>query len=321
MGALRVAIAGASGIGRHHGKWHHQAGACVVGFWGRDEQRCAATAARLRETFPFAGRAYWDLDRLLAEARPQVVDVCVPNELHFSCVQRALEAGCHVLCEKPLVWQAGVGPGQLLEQAGQLAELARARGLQFGVCTQYAAALPHYCRFYEAARGSLGEITSFFAEMESVSRGRRRDARTMWIDMGPHPLSLLLSWFPGGAIAPGSLRVEFAGSQAKAEFDFVAGGHGCRSQILIRDRQEGSPVRRFGVNGLVVDCLGHADAGGIYRAVLRQGETEVVGEDFMHLLIAQFDQALGRGQTPLVDGATGVRNLELQLQILQADGG
>lgn len=320
MSALRVAIAGASGIGRHHAKWHHRAGASVVGFWGRDEQRCAVSAARLRETFPFAGRAYWDLDRLLAEEEPQVVDVCVPNELHFSCARRALEAGCHVLCEKPLVWQTGVGPDELLGQARQLVELARARGLQFGVCTQYAAALPHYRRFYEAVRGPLGPITSFFAEMESVSRGRRRDAQTMWIDLGPHPLSLLLSWFPGGGIDPVSLRAEFAGSQAQAEFDLVAGGNSCHSQILIRDRQEGSPVRRFGINGLVVECLGRADAEGIYRSVLRQGETEVVGEDFMYLLIEQFDQALEQRQAPLVDAAAGVRNLELQLQILQADG-
>jgi len=318
---VRVAIAGASGIGRHHGKWHHQAGASVVGFLGRDARSCAATAERLRQTFPFAGRAYWDLDHLLGAEQPQVVDVCVPNELHFSCARRALEAGCHVLCEKPLVWQEGAGPGQLLEQAGQLVELAQERGLHLGICTQYAASLPHYRRLYEVVRGPLGEITSFFAEMESVSRGRQRDARTMWIDMGPHPLSLLLAWFPGGAIDPASLRVEFAGSQARAEFDFVASGRLCRSQILIRDRQEGSPVRRFGVNGLIVDCLGRADAEGIYRSVLRQGQTEVVGADFMHLLIEQFDEALGQGQPPLVDGATGVRNLELQLQILQADAG
>ncbi len=314
---LRVAIAGASGIGRHHGKWHHQAGAAVVGFLGRDEQSCAATTASLRNTFPFVGRAYWDLDRLLAAEQPQVVDVCVPNELHFSCARQALEAGCHVLCEKPLVWQAGGDPFRIIEQAGNLVELARNRGLQLGVCTQYASSLSHYRRLYEVVRGPLAEITSFFAEMESVSRGRQRDARTMWIDMAPHPLSLLLSWFPGGRIDPASLRVEFAGSQAKAEFDFVEAGCVCRSQILIRDRQEGSPVRRFGVNGLVVDCLGRPDAGGVYRAVLRQGETEVEGEDFMQLLIAQFDQALGQGHAPLVDGATGVRNLELQLQILQ----
>lgn len=315
--ALRVAIAGASGIGRHHGKWHHQAGAEVVGFLGRDEQRCAATAASLGATFPFAGRAYWDLGRLLETERPEVVDVCVPNELHFSCARQALAAGCHVLCEKPLVWQADGSPARLLEQAHSLVVQARDRGLQFGVCTQYAASLPHYRRLYEEVQGPLGEITSFFAEMESVSRGRQRDARTMWIDMGPHPLSLLLSWFPGGVIDPASLRVEFAGSQAKAEFDFVAGPQICRSQILIRDRQEGSPVRRFGVNGVVVDCLGRSDASGVYRAVLRRGQTEVMGDDFMQLLIAQFDQALAQGEAPMVDGATGVRNLELQLQILQ----
>lgn len=318
MSGLRVAIAGASGIGRHHAKWHHRAGASVVGFWGRDEQSCALSMARLRETFPFAGRAYWDLDCLLAEARPQVVDVCVPNELHFSCVRRALEAGCHVLCEKPLVWQSGAGPDQLLGQAHQLVELARVQGLQLGVCTQYAAALPHYRRFYEAIRGPLGPITNFFAEMESVSRGRGRDAQSMWIDMGPHPLSLLLSWFPLGGIDPASLRVEFAGSQAQAEFDFVTGENSCCTQILLRDRQEGSPVRRFGVNGLVVDCLGRADAEGIYRSVLRQGETEVVDEDFMYLLIEQFNQALDQQRAPLVEAATGMRNLELQLQILQA---
>ncbi|MCC7262511.1 MAG: Gfo/Idh/MocA family oxidoreductase [Candidatus Latescibacteria bacterium] len=315
--ALRVAIAGASGIGRHHGKWHHQAGASVVGFLGRDEQSCAATAAGLRATFPFTGRAYWDLGRLLAVEQPQVVDICVPNELHFSCARQALEAGCHILCEKPLVWQAGSGFAQLLDQARLLVALARKHHLQLGICTQYAASLPHYRCLYEAVRGPLGEISSFFAEMESVSRGRQRDARTMWIDMGPHPLSLLLSWFPDGAIDPASLRVEFAGSQARAEFDFVADGRCCQSQILIRDRQEGSPVRRFGVNGLVVDCLGRTDAAGVYRAVLRQGETEVVGDDFMQLLIAQFDQAAGQGSPPLVDGATGVRNLELQLEILQ----
>jgi predicted dehydrogenase len=317
MSALRVAIAGAGGVGRHHAKWHHQAGASVVGFWGRDQQSCAATEARLRQTFPFVGRAYWDLARLLAEEEPQVVDVCVPNELHFSCARQALEAGCHVLCEKPLIWQEGEGREALLAQARKLVDLARSRGLQFGVCTQYAAALSHYCRFYEAVRGPLGRISSFFAEMESVSRGRQRDARTMWIDMGPHPLSLLLGWFPGGAIEPSSLRVEFAGSQAQAEFDFVAGGESCRAQIFIRDRREGSPVRRFGINGLVVDCFGRAGADGAYQSVLKQGETELAGEDFMYLLIAQFDQALDQGKAPPVDAAAGARNLELQLQILQ----
>ena len=38
--SVKVAIAGASGIGKHHAKWHYEAGSEVVGFLGRDEERC-----------------------------------------------------------------------------------------------------------------------------------------------------------------------------------------------------------------------------------------------------------------------------------------
>ncbi len=317
MAVLRVAVAGASGIGKHHAKWHHRAGGSVVGFWGRSQASCAATERLLREVFPFSGKGYWDLDRLLAGERPDVLDVCLPSELHFACALKALEAGCHVLCEKPLVWQEGDDPVQILERGQRLVGTAGEKGLMLGVCTQYAAALPLYLQLYEAARGPLAGISSFYAEMESVSRGRRRDARTMWIDMGPHPLSLLLSWVPGGVMDPDTLQVEFAGGQARVEFDFVSGGDVCRSRIFIRDRQEGQPVRRFGVNDFTVDLQGRADAGGGYQAVLRHGEAEAVGEDFMSLLIAQFLRAIPRRQPPLVSGAMGVRNLELQLQVLQ----
>ena len=105
-GPLRVAIAGASGIGKHHAKWFHRVGAQVVGFLGRSRESAAATERVLRDIFPFAGRSYWDLDRLLTEEAPDVVDVCLPNEAHFDCAKCAFERGCHVLCEKPLVWHS-----------------------------------------------------------------------------------------------------------------------------------------------------------------------------------------------------------------------
>ena len=53
---LRVAIAGASGIGKHHAKWFHQAGAQVVGFCGSNEASVAATSKALKGLFPFSGR-------------------------------------------------------------------------------------------------------------------------------------------------------------------------------------------------------------------------------------------------------------------------
>ena len=47
--AMDVAIAGANGIGKHHAKWFHQAGARVVGFLGRNEESVAAASEALRD--------------------------------------------------------------------------------------------------------------------------------------------------------------------------------------------------------------------------------------------------------------------------------
>lgn len=45
---------------------------------------------------------YTDSDALLTEAKPDIVSVCLPNALHKDVTIKALQAGAHVLCEKPL---------------------------------------------------------------------------------------------------------------------------------------------------------------------------------------------------------------------------
>lgn len=315
---LRVAVAGASGIGKHHAKWYHLAGCEVVGFLGSSPDSCAATARALGEIFPFAGKGYWNWEELLSDARPDLVDICVPNELHHAHVLGALEAGCHVLCEKPLVWDPEEAPETILGKAREMVERAREKGRKFGVCTQYATALPQYARLCGMAPDKWPQIGSFYAEMETLARGRQRSPAQIWVDMGPHPLSLLLAWIPDGAIAAESLQVDFEGCEARVRFDFVAAQGRCPSEIVVRDLEEGAPVRRFGVNGKIVDCSGRPDENGAYRAVLSRGEQETVGTDFMSLLIAQFVEAVEEPQKPVpVAGETGLRNLELLVQILQ----
>lgn len=57
-------------------------------------------AQKAAEKFGIA--KYYDSHKeMLEELRPDAVTVCVPNKFHFQITMDALEAGCHVFCEKP----------------------------------------------------------------------------------------------------------------------------------------------------------------------------------------------------------------------------
>ncbi len=47
-------------------------------------------------------RAYNDMDALLAAEKPDMVDLCTPTYLHAEQAIKAMEAGAHVLSEKPM---------------------------------------------------------------------------------------------------------------------------------------------------------------------------------------------------------------------------
>ncbi len=71
--------------------------ATLLALASRDIDRGRAVAAALE-----VPRVYGSYDELLADADIDIVYVPLPNQLHFEWSVRALEAGKHVLCEKPL---------------------------------------------------------------------------------------------------------------------------------------------------------------------------------------------------------------------------
>ena len=316
---LRVAVAGASGIGKHHAKWYDSCGCDVVAFLGSSEVSCRATAESLSKLFGFTGRGYTGLGDLLQTETPDIVDVCTPNELHFECARTALEAGCHVLIEKPIVWAQGDEATAMCDRARQLIDLARETDRHLGVCTQYATALPHYEQIYRDEKTAFSEPATYEAVMETLSRGRQRSAEEIWIDMGSHPLSMLLAWLPDGVIDTETLAVDFGDREMTATFDFIDQDQRCKCDIVVRDREEGPPTRRFGIDGVLVDCKGRANEDGVFQTVLSRQGREIAGQDFMHLLISQFvDTVRGLESAPIAPAEIGLRNLELQLQILGA---
>ena len=104
----------------------------------------SSSAGRARDA---AGRlgleaAFDSVDALVADPDIDVVHICTPNATHASIARAALEAGKHVICEKPLA--------TTLADAAALVELAADRGL--------VAAVPFVYRFHPMAREARARI-------------------------------------------------------------------------------------------------------------------------------------------------------------------
>jgi D-xylose 1-dehydrogenase (NADP+, D-xylono-1,5-lactone-forming) len=69
----------------------------VVAIGSRQRERAEAQAAALG-----VPRAYGSYEDVLADPEVEAVYVALPNSLHVQWSERALQAGRHVLCEKPL---------------------------------------------------------------------------------------------------------------------------------------------------------------------------------------------------------------------------
>ena len=144
MADLGVAVLGVGFIGAVHARSARLAGARVVGAMASSPERSVVAAQKLG-----ASRALTSLEDLTADDI-DVVHVCTPNALHAEQVQAVLQAGKHVVCEKPLATAA--------DQAATLATLAADSGR--------VATVPFVYRFYPTIRharalvahGDVGEI-------------------------------------------------------------------------------------------------------------------------------------------------------------------
>jgi predicted dehydrogenase len=88
------AIVGYGGMGTHHGSQLAKVeGARLKGVFDIKEERRGAAAAGLR--------AYASLAEVLADPEIDVVLVATPNDSHREITVAALDAGKHVICEKP----------------------------------------------------------------------------------------------------------------------------------------------------------------------------------------------------------------------------
>ncbi len=149
MKKYRVAVIGVGSIARMRHLPEYQANPHVeiVAVCDVVPERVEETAAQ------YGAKAYTDYQELLDQVKPDIVSVCLPNYLHAPVSIAALEAGAHVLCEKPMATSTEEGEAMIKAAKENNRKLMIAHNQRFVASHQKAKEL------IEA--GELGKIYSF----------------------------------------------------------------------------------------------------------------------------------------------------------------
>jgi predicted dehydrogenase len=149
--SLRAGIAGTGFIGGVHARSIRQAGARLVGVAASTPARSAAAASELGAEQPFGSA-----EELAESPDIDVLHICTPNNLHVPLAERALAAGKHVICEKPLALT--------LEEAHSIAEAASSAGSS-------QAAVPFVYRYYPTVREARERVHNGTAGRIQLAHG------------------------------------------------------------------------------------------------------------------------------------------------------
>lgn len=276
----------------------------------RDAARARAFARRYR-----AVAAYGDYAEAVRDERADAVIVCTPHDRHLIDVRLALDAGKHVLVEKPIA--------RTLGESDEMIAAARAAGRILMVAEQFhfMPAFRHVRALIEGGRlGPLRElhlIARGFARRTGWRLDRERTGGGALIDGGIHYIHNLRWW--GGpvrrlfALQPPP-TVVMGGEDAVAVLAELAGG-----VVGVVSNSLGSPglpkLQWSTVTGARASCF--ADNRGRFVVVSGGGRPSVRWfrrdtRGYESMLTA-FRDAIARGRADEMDGAAGRGDLAIVL--------
>lgn len=316
-----IALIGCGGIATHHLRAYVAAGYRVTAFCDIAKE---AAERRRDEYYPDA-QVFTDYREMLRVSDVEVVDVTTHPEIRGPIIADCLEAGRHVLSQKPFVLD--------LDEGEQLANLADKQGLLLAV-NQNARWAPHFSYMREAVNADLiGQVASVHCGVHwdhSWVRGTvfEKVYHLILYDFGIHWFDFLatlmgtqrpLRIFASTAVSPtqdimpallGQAAVEYPRAQATLVFDghaphnpwdeaYVAGSHGT--------------LRSFGpdVNHQTVEL---SRSGGDYRPKL-------VGAwfpDGFHGAMGELLCAIEEKRQPSNDARGNLRSLELAFAAVES---
>ena len=279
----------------------------------------------------FAGvRATDDLAAVLADPEIEAVAIATPAATHLEVAMAAIEAGKHVLVEKPLA--ASYAEGLTLARAAEQREVVL-------MCDHTYCYTPAVQRIRHLVHsGELGDI--HFIDSVRINLGLvQRDIDVLW-DLAPHDLSILDFILPDGvhplAVAAhgadpigagqacvGYLTLQLAGgaiahvhvnwlSPVKVRTTTIGGS----KRTMVWD--DLNPSQRISLYDRGVDLADPAQIGAEDRqqAIVSYRSGDMIApalpeREALQGVMAEFAECIRTGRTPVTDGWSGLRVLDI----------
>ena len=193
MDKVRVGIIGSGGIaqGQHMPAFAKQPSAEIVAVC--DANETAAKDAAKKFSVP---HVFSDYKQMLKSNGLDAVSICTPNYLHAEPAIAALQAGIHVIVEKPIAMNAG--------EASAMVEAGRKAGRKLCVIQNHRFGAAGACMKRFTSAGDMGEM--YFAKVTATRRRgipgwgvftqKDKQGGGPLIDIGVHALDLCL-WLLG----------------------------------------------------------------------------------------------------------------------------
>ncbi|MCA0985516.1 Gfo/Idh/MocA family oxidoreductase [Halobacillus yeomjeoni] len=149
MSKMKVAVIGCGSIAQHRHLPEYEANEDVV-----LTAVCDINEDRVDEiSKQYGAKAYTDYQLLLEKENVDAVSVCLPNYLHAPVTNAALNAGCHVLCEKPMATSK--------EEAESMIAAAEKNGKKLMIAHNQRFVPSHQKAKKLIAAGEIGKVYSF----------------------------------------------------------------------------------------------------------------------------------------------------------------
>ncbi|MBI9112707.1 Gfo/Idh/MocA family protein [Maridesulfovibrio ferrireducens] len=322
---MKVAVIGTGSMGQNHVRLYSDISGCEL--VGIADQNAKQTS---RLTSLYGGRAYSDYKELIEKEKPDAVTIALPTFLHKQVTMDCLDAGIHVLVEKPIA--------KTVEEAREMIDKAKQVGktLQVGHIERFNPAIQQLKE--RIADGQLGNIFTIHSRRQSPYPGRITDVGVA-SDLATHELDMMRNLSQSEVT---TMTAEVSKVMNTDNEDIVFGLLRFNNGILgILDVNWVTPtkVRKVAVTGengmFTVDYLNqtlsfHSNYAAEQNETKNEWFTTKFGvsegdytsfrvekKEPLRVEIEAFLECCKKGETPLVTGEDGLEALTLALKIIE----